>query len=99
MAMRYAGVELEVVHGDALRYPSDLLVLKYAQQSYGVDQAAVRVAGIGVSALPANGSSLLVPDPRQLSPRNLLFLGVESLHTFGYGSIRKLARRAVSTAS
>lgn len=96
--MHYAGVEVEVLQGDALGYSSDLLVLKYAQQSYGVDDEAVRVTGIDESELPAAGGSLLVPDPPRLSPHNLLFLGVEPIFTFSYRSIRKFALRALSLA-
>jgi hypothetical protein len=97
--MHYAGVELEVLQADALGYPSDLLVLKYAQQSYGVDAAAIRVVGIDVSELPAVGDSFLVPDPPRISARNLVFLGVEPIYTFDYRSIRKFVRRAIALAA
>jgi len=97
--MRFAGVELEVLQGDALRYASDLLVLKYAQASYGVDEAAVRLAGIRVSELPATGDELLVANPPRLSSSHLLFLGVEPIYTFDYRSIHRFAMRAVAMAS
>ncbi len=96
--MHYAGVELEVLQADALGYASDLLVLKYAQQSYGVDQAAVRATGIDESELPGVGDSFLLPDPPRMSPRNLLFLGVEPISTFSYQSIRTFAQRALAVA-
>jgi hypothetical protein len=96
--MHHAGVEVEVLRDDALGYSSDLLVLKYAQQPYGADRAAIRVMGIDESELPAIGGRLLVPDPPGLSPRNLLFLGVEPISTFSYRSIRTFARRALSMA-
>jgi len=96
--MRHAGVELEVTQADALDYPSELLVLKYAQHSYGVDLAAIRATGISETKLPAVGDSLLVPDPPRMSPRNLLFLGVEPIQAFSYQSIRRFALRALSRA-
>jgi hypothetical protein len=37
---------IRVVHADALTYPADLLVLKYAQALYGVDEAVVRTLGL-----------------------------------------------------
>jgi predicted phosphodiesterase len=37
--MRYAEVELGVLHGDALTYESDLLALKYTQKLHGADLA------------------------------------------------------------
>lgn len=96
--MNYRGVELQVLHGDALSYPSDLLVLKYAQASYGVDAKAVDIADVDVTALPEVGGSLLVPRPLRLASRALLFLGVEPLVAFDYGSIRRFSRRALAFA-
>jgi len=95
----YHGVRLMVLQADALAYPSDLLVLKYAQASYGLDEAAVRVAGIDVTSLPAVGDSLLVVDPLGMASRNLLFLGVEPIDIFGYRSIRDFSRRALTDAA
>jgi transcriptional regulator with XRE-family HTH domain len=95
----YRGVEIKILHADALTYPSDLLVLKYAQASYGLDETAVRVADIDVRTLPATGESLLIEEPMHMAPRNLLFLGVEQIDVFGYGSIREFSRRALAVAS
>ena len=95
--MDYHGVELKVLQADVLNYPSDLLVLKHAQASYGVDAKAVRIAGVDVTALPAIGSSLLVRNP-SLASRDLLFLGVEPLLAFDYRSIRNFSRRALALA-
>ena len=44
-------IRLEVVHGDALEYPTDVLALKFAQDLYGVDAKVVR-------RLPSNGISV-----------------------------------------
>ena len=96
--MDYHGVELKVLDADALSYPSDLLVLKHAQASYGVDKHAIRVAGIDVTTLPAVGDSLLIPKPANLASRNLLLLGVEPVYSFDYRSIRNFSRRALARA-
>ena len=96
--MDYHGVELKVITGDVLKYSSDLLVLKYAQASYGVDKKVVEVAGIDASTLPAAGDSILIQYPSGLASRNLLFLGVEPLVAFGYRSIREFSRRALASA-
>ena len=37
-------IRLEVVHGDALDYPTDVLALKFAQDLYGVDAKVVTSA-------------------------------------------------------
>jgi hypothetical protein len=96
--MDYHGVELKVLQGDVLRHSSDLLVLKYAQASYGADKKAVEVAGIDTSTLPAAGESILIQKPSGLASYNLLLLGVEPLMAFGYGSIREFSRRALVSA-
>ena len=96
--MDYRGVELKVLQADALSYASDLLVLKYAQASYGVDAKAVQTAGIDAATLPTEGSSLLINEPLHLASRNLLFIGVEPLTAFGYQSIRNFSRRALALA-
>ncbi len=95
--MDYRGVELKVQQADALSYPSDLLVLKHAQASYGVDAKAVSIAGVDVTALPAVGGSLVVRSSR-FAPRDLLFLGVEPIAAFDYRSIRNFSRRALALA-
>jgi hypothetical protein len=97
--MDYAGIRINVVEADVLNYPSDLLVLKYAQRSYGVDAIAVASARIDPAALPAAGANLLVMSPRGLAPRQLLFLGVEPIGSFGYRSVRDFARRALAEAT
>jgi len=95
----YRGVELKVLQADALRYSSDLLVLKHAQRSYGADERAVHIAGIDAKTLPIIGDSLLVKKPLGLAPRNLLFLGVEPIGSFSYRSIRDFSRRALAAAA
>ena len=97
--MDYHGVELKVIQGDALRYSSDLLVLKYAQASYGVDKRAIDVAGIDAATLPALGENLLIQEPSGLAPRNLLLLGVQPIAAFDYRSIREFSRRAIVSAA
>jgi hypothetical protein len=94
----YRGVQLRVLEADALSYETDLLVLKHAQRSYGVDAKAVQGARINVATLPAVGENLLVRAPSRVGPRNLLFIGVEPIHFFGYQFIRYFSRRAIAQA-
>src|SRR5215472_204191 len=97
--MDYLGVQLKIVQGDALSYSSDLLVLKYAQKSYGLDRRAVNVAGVDATTLPLVGASLLVQKPSGMASSNLLFLGVEPIAAFSYRSIRDFSRRALASAA
>lgn len=96
--MEYRGVDLRVSQADVLSFSSDVLALKYAQASYGVDRQAIRRAGIDPVTLPGVGKSLLVPRPAGLASRNLLFLGVKDISDFKYGSIRDFSRRALAQA-
>ncbi|SBW18879.1 hypothetical protein FDG2_0867 [Candidatus Protofrankia californiensis] len=82
-----------------LRYPSDLLVLKHAQRSYGVDEVAGNLADIDPAILPAVGGGLLIQNPPRLAARNLLFIGVEPVETFDYRTIRDFSRRALTGAA
>jgi hypothetical protein len=97
--MDYLGVELKVVQADVFSYSSDLLVLKHAQASYGVDDRAAHVAGIDVTTLPKVGGGLLVEGPFPIAYRHLLFLGVEPIGSFNYRSVRDFSRRALSGAT
>jgi hypothetical protein len=97
--MNYRGIRINVLHADVLTCSSDLLVLKYAQASYGVDEMAVGTLGIDEATLPRPGASLLVRSPQPLAYRNLLFLGVEPIGRFGYRSVHEFARRALAEAA
>jgi hypothetical protein len=97
--MDYRGIRINVLHADVLTCSSDLLVLKYAQASYGVDEIVVSALGIDKAALPPPGGRLLVGSPRPLAARNLLFLGVEPIGRFGYRSVHDFARRALTEAT
>ena len=97
--MDYRGVELKVVQADVFGYSSDLLVLKYAQAPYGVDERVAYLAGIDAAMLPKVGSYLLIERPSQIAYRHLLFLGVEAIDTFDYRSVRGFSRRALAEAS
>jgi hypothetical protein len=97
--MDYLGVELKVVQADVFSYSSDLLVLKHAQASYGVDERAAHLAGIDVTTLPEVGGYLLTREPSSIPYRNLIFLGVEPIYAFDYRSIRDFSRRALAAAS
>ena len=60
-------IRLQVVEGDALAFPADALVLKYAQALYGVDAKAVGVAGIPEAKLPSAGGFRVAANPRGIA--------------------------------
>lgn len=97
--MLYAGVEVQVVRADALAYPTDLLALKYAQQSYGVDKAARDLLDISSDDLPSPGRHLVVESSGRVAAKQVAFVGTEPIENFDYRAIRDFARRALVGAT
>jgi hypothetical protein len=89
---------IRVKHADALTYRADLLVLKYAQTLYGVDEAVVRRLGLEQGRLPAIYRHTLVRQA-DIATEEILFLGVPPLARFAYREIREFAFRAMSVAA
>src|SRR5437660_9063998 len=85
---------------EVLGFPSDVLVLKYAQAFYGADYtAAQRLRGRShnypdISPLP--GKHLLLPSEGRLAARSVLFVGVPELNEFDYPEIREFAVRSMA---
>jgi hypothetical protein len=100
-AGRNLSIQLEVVHGDALEYPADVLALKFAQELHGVDRKVVdrlEEGGVRVkSRLPAIGSALLVNSERAIAASEVLFMGVVPLGKFNYQAIREFAHAVFAT--
>jgi hypothetical protein len=96
--MKKAPVRISIEVEDALRFRADVLVLKHAQELYGVDAAVLRrLNEVGVRpALPERNAHSLVQTGRALGVDRVLFLGVEPLHEFGYAQIREFGRRALA---
>jgi hypothetical protein len=95
--MTKSTVALRVEQGDALDFRCDVLVLKYAQEPYGVDRnAQARLALAGRPArLPATGDSSISDGTGAMASGHVLFVGVERLEHFGYAQMRAFARRAL----
>lgn len=90
-------VDLRVEQADALEFHADVLVLKYAQEPYGVDRnAQVRLTLAGRPArLPVTGDSTILDGTGAVGSDQVLFIGVERLEHFGYAQMRAFARRAL----
>lgn len=93
-----SAIEVTVVQDDALRYRSDVLVLKHAQALHGADAAAYeKLVNAGVKVkLPLVGAHQVVPSAKVLGTDSVLFIGVEPLGEFNYGEIREFGRRAMA---
>jgi hypothetical protein len=93
---------ITVKAANALTFPCDVLVLKYAQASYGVDalvsneltqihpQNRMEPSPGEFSLLPANGA---------ITAKKVLFIGVIELRHFDYGQIRNFGYLAMQLLS
>jgi hypothetical protein len=89
-------IAIEVINDDVFRFRADVLVLKHAQVSLGVDAVAKQLLGLDpdMSLLP--GGQLVVDGPPAIDAAKVAFLGVPPLREFGYSEIRLFARRAMA---
>ncbi|MFB9831287.1 hypothetical protein [Actinoallomurus acaciae] len=89
---------VQVRQAGALSHPTDLLALKYAQESHGVDLDAARQLDVARHRLPGEGEHLLVEGPG-VAAGAVLFLGVPPLDRFAYREIREFGRRVLAIAA
>lgn len=93
-------MHIEVIHGDATAIEGDVLALKYAQARYGLDAyVAQQLHEEGHSEdimSPRVGGFRILPSVSSVAATNILFVGVESLRSFGYQQIRVFARKVLS---
>ncbi len=93
-------ISIRVISGDAVTIEADVLALKYAQANYGVDFLVTEIltnAGKDASLMrPKAGGFRLVDGVSELAARQVLFIGVVPLHSFGYSEIREFARQVLS---
>jgi hypothetical protein len=97
--MTYNAVNLQVEVADVLSRRCQLLVVKHAQYSYGLDAKIVEGMGLAPTKLPAPGHHLLLDSRGRLTAASVLFLGVPELDFLDYKEIRDFGRRALSVAS
>jgi hypothetical protein len=93
-------IEISVECADVAGIPADLLLLKYAQNFYGADQAvAARLAERGIcreaDIAPAAGKHVLLDSGGAIAAERTLFLGVPRLREFRYREMTQFARRAI----
>jgi hypothetical protein len=91
-------VRIEVQAGDVLRFPADVLALKYAQDLYGADRAVyerLSAAGREPSSLPDLHELEFVEAKGAIAAGAVLFIGVAPLYQFGYQEIREFGREVL----
>jgi hypothetical protein len=94
-------MDIRVLQGDALEISADVLVLKYAQALYGVDELVVdRLEAIPLKVrnkLPKPDDVSLIDTRGHLGAKSVLFVGVVALRRFGYKEIREFSKRALTS--
>lgn len=92
-------VKIEVVLGNALAVPADILALKYAQGFYGVDmQVATTLQNVQPSDIsPRIGGFRIVSTDGALAASRVLFIGVVNLYEFRYREIREFSLKVLSS--
>jgi hypothetical protein len=90
-------IGLEVVIGDALDQKVDLLILKHAQGSFGLDEKVESRLNLRLEGELPPGRHLLIPGG-PLASRSVLFVGVQTLDRFGYAEIADFAQLGIEIA-
>lgn len=92
-------IDLTIRQGDAFQLEGDVLVLKYAQGLYGLDEAVVeklsRFEARVEDRLPLPARYLLLDSHQITRTDKLLFVGVPVLGKFMYKEIRDFSRNAL----
>ena len=90
---------ISIHEGNALDFECDVLILKYAQNLYGVDKAAFEKVSSSQHALkerlPPDGKYLFLRTNNIISAKWLLFVGTKPIYKFEYKDIRGFAKRSL----
>lgn len=92
-------IELQFQQGDLRTFPTDVVVLKYAQRFDGSSHTVV--AALGQEELTSPSFSLAVGEFRsvethgRIKAQHVLLIGVPSVGSFGYRDIRAFSARAL----
>ena len=97
-----AGIKVSVFHGEAFDVKADVLIMKYARSSYGmekvIEQEFTRKGESITDTLPGKvGDYFFTANKNITQTQHLLFIGIESPEDFGYKEIRQYARNAMSS--
>ncbi len=89
---------IEVLDGDVLCTPCDVLILKFSQTFRGADLAVAQALDLDQSDFTLGPREYrLLPTGGKLACRHVLFYGVEGLANFRYEEIRTFSARTLET--
>ncbi|WP_119068192.1 hypothetical protein [Aggregatilinea lenta] len=84
------GFAVEVVQGDALAFPADVLAVKYAPNSSGLDAQVLKRLGVPEAERPASGEYRLLPSENTLASPQVVVVGTGAVKTLHYAQLRAL---------
>lgn len=94
-----AGIEIRILDEDALAYSVEVLVLKHAQASYGLDEQVVGRIGMPTQQLPIPGGYRMFREPSGVAAGAVMFIGVKPLREFSYPDIREFGYKALCSVA
>ncbi len=98
--MPQTNIKIRLLPADALKVAVDVLAMKYAQANYGLDSLVTQILtdkGRDPSLMrPKPNGFRLVDGVSEIAARQILFVGVVPLYSFGYAEIRDFSRRVLS---
>lgn len=93
-------ISIDVIAGDVLSFQTDVLVLKYAQHNYGIDEIVSDFLVDGgcdrLELSPRPDEFRIVDSKNGIDAKKILIMGVVELYQFEYRQIRDFARNALS---
>jgi len=97
-------IDFSLDFADVREFKADILVLKYAQENYGVDGIIaydlMQVGKLDLESIsPKTGDYALVKNVGTTKFDNILFVGVSYLYQFGYKEIREFTKDALNILS
>ena len=93
----FVGVKIDL--GDAIAAPADVLVLKYAQQRFGVDarvDGMFQEAGRNLPKPKAGKTSKLIKSVDGMKASHVLVVGTPNFWEFDYSDVQNFSRLALS---
>ena len=96
-----SNVRFEIVEANAFEFPCDVLILKAALGSSGLETQIAKTlnkhgANVELKAIENEGDFELVASEQAIAPRNCLFIRTASVYQFDYRHSREFANYAVS---
>jgi len=92
-------ISIRIVEADGLTYGTDVLVLKHAQDLYGLDAQVVRRIGLSRDLFPKPDGFRIARAPTGVAAANVLLVGTRPIREFSYIDIRRFGYKALCSVA